>query len=273
MSKTYKLIAVDMDGTMLQSDKTIHKKSVGDIQAATEQGIPVAYCTGRALAELKPYFDILPMVRYAVCYSGAIVYDCKEDRCVYRKEIEQKYIGELAKTAKKYHAMIHFLTEQESIVSSEDIKHMDDFGMGVYQPLYEKVARQAEDMEEEGKRYDSIPKINIYFRSEEDRSKAYEELKQFPLTFALAETTSLEMNAIGVSKATGLEHLAELLGITLDQTVGIGDADNDREMLTKVGFPIAMGNANEDIKALCKYITKDNDHNGVGEAIRYIINL
>ena len=66
MKETCKLIAVDMDGTLLQSDKTIHKDSIRDIQAAVEHGIFVAYCTGRALAELKPYFQALPMLKYAV---------------------------------------------------------------------------------------------------------------------------------------------------------------------------------------------------------------
>ena len=143
--------------------------------------------------------------------------------------------------------------------------------MGVYQPLYLQVATQVADMQEEAKRHDSIPKINVYFRTEEERNKAYVELKHLPLTFAFAEKTSLEMNAQNVSKATGLVQLADFLGITIDQTAGIGDADNDRAVLGKVGFPIAMGNANADIKAICKFVTEDNDHNGVGAAIRHIM--
>lgn len=272
MKESYKIIAVDMDGTLLKSDKTIHKDSICDIQAATQNGIHVVYCTGRALSELQPYFSTLPMVRYAVCYSGAIVYDCIENKCIYRAEIGQEYISETIKTAKKYKAMLHFLTEKESIVTSSDITHMHDFHMGVYQPLYMKVTRQVSDMEKEGKLHVSIPKINIYFRSAEERDKGYKELKQFPLTFAYAEKTSLEMTAQGVTKATGLIHLAEFLQIPLNQIVGIGDAENDREMLGKVGFSVAMGNANDNIKGLCRFITKDNDHNGVGVAIRYIMS-
>ena len=80
------------------------------------------------------------------------------------------------------------------------------------------------------------------------------------------------MTAQGVTKATGLIHLAEFLQIPLNQIVGIGDAENDREMLGKVGFSVAMGNANDNIKGLCRFITKDNDHNGVGVAIRYIMS-
>lgn len=272
MKETCKLIAVDMDGTLLQSDKTIHKDSIRDIQAAVEHGIFVAYCTGRVLAELKPYFQALPMVKYAVSYSGALVYDCMEKRCVYRSEIEQKYMKEIVETAQKYHAMLHFLTEEESIASAYDVAHMEDYDMGIYQSLFMEVSRQVSDMEEEAGKHASMPKINIYFRSAEDREKAYAELKKLPLTFVFAEKTSLEMTAQGVSKATGLMHLAESLGITMHQVAGIGDAENDREMLKNVGFPVAMKNAGEEIKELCKLVTADNDHNGVGEAIQYIIS-
>ena len=271
MKNAYKLIAVDMDGTLLQSDKTVHEDTVRDIQAAVDGGIPVVYCTGRAVVELEPYFAVLPMMRYEVCYSGALVYDSAERKAIYRAEIAREYIEKIVRTAAEYKAMPHILTENDSIVSSSDIQHMDQFRMGGYQPLFLKVATQVESMEEEAKRYDSVPKINIYFRSEEDRSRAYEKLKALPLTFAFAEKTSLEMTAEHVTKATGLAQLAEHFGATLDETVGIGDADNDRAMLSSVGFPIAMGNANEEIKAICKYITKDNDHNGVGAAIRYVM--
>lgn len=272
MSEEYKIIAVDMDGTLLTSEKTVASESVRDIQAAADKGINVVYSTGRAIAELKPYFEVLPMMRYAVCYSGAIVYDCIDRKCVYRNEIEQTYIEQIVKVGQEHKAMIHFLTEQDSIVSAHDITHMDDFGMGVYQSLYNEVAKTVEDMAEEGRRHQSIPKINIYFRSIKDRDKSYEQLKYLPLTFAFAENTSLEMTAANVSKATGIMHLASILGTSIEHVVGIGDADNDLDMLSNVGLPVAMANANDRVKAISKMVTKDNDHNGVGEAIRQIIS-
>lgn len=79
------------------------------------------------------------------------------------------------------------------------------------------------------------------------------------------------MNAAGVTKASGLQALADRLGISMADTVGIGDADNDRAMLEAVGLSVAMHNGAEDIKALCDAVTDDNDHNGVGKAIRKIL--
>lgn len=264
----YKLIALDMDGTLLRSDKSLDPATVRDIEEAAGQGVQVVYGTGRAMIELFSYVRQIPSMRYAVCLSGALVYDFKEQKSIFCRELSGAYVREIVGMAEKYDAMAHFLTERESIVRIDQVGHMSDFHMGIYQPMFLELTRKVGDMAEEAGRYDSIPKVNVYFRSAQDRSEAYEGLKHLPLSFAFAEGASLEMNAEGVTKASGLCALAEYLGITMAETVGIGDADNDRAMLEAVGLPVAMGNAAEDIKALCEVVTADNDHNGVGEAIR-----
>ncbi|MDE7359124.1 MAG: Cof-type HAD-IIB family hydrolase [Lachnospiraceae bacterium] len=264
----YKLIALDMDGTLLRSDKSLDPATVRDIEEAAGQGVQAVYSTGRAMIELLSYVRQMPSMRYAVCLSGALVYDFQEQRSIFCRELPGACIGEIVETAVRYDAMAHFLTERESIVRVDQISHMSDFHMGVYQPMFLELTRRVEDMAAEAARYDSIPKVNVYFRSVRDRAEAYEALKHLPLSFAFAEGASLEMNAAGVTKASGLQALTAHLGITMAETVGIGDADNDRAMLEAVGLSVAMGNAAEDIKALCDVVTEDNDHNGVGKAIR-----
>ena len=76
------------------------------------------------------------------------------------------------------------------------------------------------------------------------------------------------MTPEGVSKVTGLRKLAEHLGIDVNDVIAIGDSDNDRIMLKTAGFSVAMGNALEELKVCADAVTADNDHNGVGEAIR-----
>ncbi len=264
----YKLVALDMDGTLLRSDKSLDPETVRDIGEASEQGIEVVYGTGRAMIELLSYVKQLPCIRYAVCLSGALVYDFRKQRSIFCRELPGVCIREIVRVAEEYGAMVHFLTEKESIVRIDQVSHMSDFHMGIYQPMFLQLTRKVEDMAEEAERHDSIPKVNVYFRSAKDRKEAFETLKQLPLSFAFAEGASLEMNAEGVTKASGLCELTEYLGIPMTETAGIGDADNDRAMLEAVGLSVAMGNAAEDIKALCDAVTADNDHNGVGEAIR-----
>lgn len=264
----YKLIALDMDGTLLMPDKSVHPDTIRDIGEADGRGIHVVYCSGRAVAELLPYVDRLRVMRYAVCMSGALVYDFQERRSIFSRGVPRELVMEIVRAAKEDDGMLHFLTEDASIVRKDQLTHMADYNMGVYQDSFLRVVRPAEDMEKEALCHDVIPKVNIYFHSVEARRKGYEMLKELPLTFAFAEGSSLEMTAPGVTKASGLRKLTEHLGISMEETIGIGDADNDRAALEAVGFSVAMGNAEESIKQLCDAVTADNLNNGVGRAIR-----
>lgn len=269
----YKLIAVDMDGTLLRSDKSLDPDTIRDLEAASARGIEVAYCTGRAVPELLAFVKQLPCIRYAVALSGALVYDFRENKSIFSQTMSGEYIREIVRVAGQYDAMAHLLAEKETVVRVDQVSHMADFHMGIYQPMFLELTRKVEDMEAEAERYSEIPKVNIYFRSAQDRAAGYEALKRLPLSFAFAEGASLEMNAAGVTKASGLRALTEYLGISMAETAGIGDADNDRAMLEAVGWSVAMGNGAEDIKALCDAVTDDNDHNGVGKAIGRLLTI
>ena len=268
-SKTsVRLIALDMDGTLLRQDKTIHPDTVRDIEDAVRAGIHVVYSSGRSVDELGPYVKTLSPMRYAVCMSGALVYDFAENRSIYKKAIPQEYVREIAAEAKRADGMLHLLTEHAAIVRADQVTHMADYQMGVFQQTYQQVCVLASDMEAEIQKRDAIEKVNIYYRSEEDRFRGCDALKHLPLTFAFADRTSLEINAAGVTKAAGLSVLTAYLCISMQETMGIGDQENDRAMLEAVGCSVAMGNAVPAIKEICDYITADNEHNGVGEAIR-----
>lgn len=263
-----RLIALDMDGTLLMTDKSVHPDTVRDIEQASGRGIHVVYCSGRAVPEILPYVSRLKTMRYAVCMSGALVYDFEESRHIYHKAIAYEYVQKIINAAKQDDAMVQFLTDRASVVRADQVIHMHDFHMGVYQRMFIEITSKVPDMEEEAKHYASIPKVNVYFRSEEARRQAYEILKDLPLSFAFAEGTGLEMTAVGVTKAAGLKELAKYLGISMEETLVVGDADNDRAVLEAAGFSVAMGNAERAIKEICDAVTADNDHNGVGEAIR-----
>ena len=271
MKDPIKLIAVDMDGTLLRSDKTVDPETAADIKSALQKGVNVAYCTGRGIAEMKDFFRSLPMIRYAICNSGAVVYDVFDDRIIYKNGVPRPYIRQIVELAQKFSAMPHFLTDRESIVSASDIEHMEDFHMGVYKPMFLEISHRVEDMAAESLLHSSVGKINIYFRTVEERKEACGLLKDLPVDVSLSENATLEMTAPNVNKGAGLERLAEYLNIPLSQTAGIGDNYNDTELLKTAGFSVAMGNAIGELKELSDYVTADNDHNGVGQVIRIIL--
>ena len=87
------------------------------------------------------------------------------------------------------------------------------------------------------------------------------------MELADAETTSLEISPRGVTKALGLQILCRYLGIPIEESVAVGDADNDIDVLKAAGLSVAMGNANKTVKDLCDVIVADNDRDGVVEVI------
>lgn len=267
----YKLIALDMDGTLLMSDKRVHPDTVRDIAYAAERGVNIVYSTGRGPVELKPVARELPMIRWGICASGSQVYDFVEKKPVFRKEIPGELVREVIRIVGEDTGMINFLTDSQSLARADQIARIEEFHMKAFQKVYEEVATTVPSMAEEAKRHESVPKMNIYFRSPEAREEAYEELRHLPLTFIMTEKTSLEITAEGVTKALGLQKLAEYLGIPLEETVGMGDGDNDRALLEIAGFAVAMRNATPGIQRICDFVTDDNDHNGVGKAIRRLI--
>lgn len=270
----YQLIAFDMDGTLLNSNKQISPETLNAIKRATDAGKTVILCTGRNLAELNAFTEIIPGLRYLDCVSGACVYDLKEKKTLYSQALDPGIVKKLMEFGMEEGAMIHVLSER-SIVQKDQQSHMADFHMGIYQTMFDQITDKLENI------YNSfceepfpVLKLNLYHRDEASRARTVERIKAAGLetALALAESTSLECSDKGIDKGVGLKKLCEHLVLPLEQTIAVGDADNDTMALKTAGLAVAMGNATEPIKALADVIVADCDHNGCAEAIdKYLL--
>ncbi|MFQ9515836.1 MAG: Cof-type HAD-IIB family hydrolase [Eubacterium sp.] len=271
MSK-YKLIAFDMDGTLLNSDKKILPKSLEMISKAVDSGKEVILSTGRCVAELSGYIEQIPGLRYINCVSGAQVYDLKENKEIYSNAIPVDKVKKILRIAKMEDSMPHIMTN-DSIVQKSDYENMEHFQMGNYIPLFEKVAKKVDDI---WAFYDEnsfpVEKFNIYHVNAEERDKTKERLEELDLVLIDAEKTSVEISAKGVNKGIGLVKLCEHLGISIEQTIAVGDSYNDVEILKTAGLSVAMGNANDTVREICDVMVSDCDHDGCAEAIeKYLL--
>lgn len=270
----YQLIAFDMDGTLLNSNKQISPETLDAIKRATDAEKTVILCTGRNLTELNAFTEIIPGLRYLDCISGACVYDLKEKKALYSQPLDPEIVKKLMEFGLEEGAMIHVLSDR-SIVQKDQQSHMADFHMGVYQTMFDKITDKMENI------YRSfcekpfpVMKLNLYHKDEASRARTVERIKAASLetALALAESTSLECSAKGIDKGVGLKKLCEHLGLPLEQTIAVGDADNDTMALKTAGLAVAMGNATEPIKKLADVIVADCDHNGCAEAIdKYLL--
>ena len=107
--KKISLIALDMDGTLLMSDKSIHPDTISDIAFAAEQGVRMVYCSGRDIVELEPYTGDLPQIRYGICTSGSVVYDFQEKKNIFRLAVPQETVMEIIRLVGEKTGMIYFL--------------------------------------------------------------------------------------------------------------------------------------------------------------------
>lgn len=264
----YKLLALDMDGTLLNSQKKISPKTAAAISELARRGVVVVVSTGRGVAELEDYKDELKFMNYGITSSGGAVYDFFNKKPVKAHCITKDIAFELIDAGISERAMIHILGLTNSLMRDEDIKNAADFQMTVYADMYNRICKRCNDF----KKYveenpDEIIKLNLYHRSPESRQRNFERLKHLNLTFAFAETTALESSPKGVSKASGLRELCEFLKIDILEAVAVGDAPNDIEVLKAAGIAAVMGNASDEIKKIADFVTDDNDHDGIIKVI------
>ena len=142
----YRLLSLDMDGTLLTSAKQIPPETTAAIQQLMEQGIEVVVGTGRGLAELADYHEAFKGMHYGLLVSGGLIYDFQQEKPVTLHALSLAQCQRLLDAATEEDAMVHILTVHDSVAREQDIFHMDDFSMRVYQDMYENICDRQEDL-------------------------------------------------------------------------------------------------------------------------------
>lgn len=268
MKKNYQLIALDMDGTLLNSEKEISPRTQDAIRRAIAAGKQVVMCTGRAVAELREYFALFPEMRYAVTASGASVYDAWEKCFLTMHPLDWALVEEIFALGEGKDLQPQIFMGDAPHFTESTLEHCGHYHTAHFEVLFRRNGILCEDAyqrcrEERG----DIIKINYYHTDTDDRQDSHEWLAHLPLVFADSEETGLEMSPEGIDKGTGLEELCALLGIPMEDTIAVGDSFNDLPVLRRAGLSVAVGNAKDAVKEICDMVVADCDHDGVAEAI------
>lgn len=270
----YRLIALDMDGTLLNSQLEIHPDIIESMHKAKELGKEIVVATGRSLSEIAQYKEEFKDVRYMILESGAVVYDCKKEEILFSRTLEESTIRKLMDVYHKKDVMIHIFSNAYSYIEKVKLEHLDQYQMELFRDTFENHCRVFENVDQFIEEHlHEIEKINFYHGTTEDQLDSKELIKDIDITKVLLSGVSIEMNEKGVHKALGITKLCEHLNISVKEVIAVGDSDNDLEILEAVGLAVAMENANERVKAIADVIVSDNNHCGVKEAIDlYLIN-
>lgn len=268
----YKLIAIDMDGTLLKNDKTISVKTKEALKAANNLGVKIVLTSGRPIQGIKNYLDELELTGkddYVIGLNGALVCKCDDYSIISSNETlkgkDLKYIYNKVKDLKTY---FHAFTRNEDLVNIES-KFSEDEEKRIN--LKVRVVDFLSDIKDD----DEILKVVL----EEEKDVLDRITTQIPEElfeeYNIIRTVDfmLEFMKKGCNKATGIEKLANHLGIKKEEIIAIGDASNDKEMIEYAGLGVAMGNAEDEIKVIANFVTKSNEEDGVAFVIeKFIVN-
>ncbi|MGG0570028.1 Cof-type HAD-IIB family hydrolase [Priestia megaterium] len=239
--KEFKLIALDMDGTLLNNQQEISKENREAIAKAQEQGVHVVLSTGRSLLTCREYAQSLELSSYLITVNGSEIWD-ESGQLVERKLIDASSIEKMWNLTQEHKLNFWAVTTDkvwrdefpEDIASQEWLK----FGYDIPDDaLREEVLKQ-------------IAGISNFEISN-------------------SSLTNLEINALGINKAKGIMTVCERLGISMDEVIAMGDSLNDMAMIEAAGCGIAMGNAQEAVKEAADWVTDTNVNNGVAKAISH----
>lgn len=265
---TYKLLAFDMDGTILNSQKQISPEIIRKLEDLQKNSVFIVVATGRGLAEISDYKNDFKAVNYGILISGGIIYDFYKNEVLAVHAVEEEKILKIIEIGLEEGAMIHLLTLNESIANRADISEMEKFSMGIYKKMFERICKHCDDFKEfVHKNPKKVLKVNLYHRNEESRAKTVEKLKNDELQLVFTENTNLEATPKNITKGSGLIELCKKLNIKLEECVSIGDSLNDYEILKISGVGVAMKNSCEKIKKIANFITDDNDNGGFLKAL------
>lgn len=269
-----KLVAIDMDGTLLDTSKKLPEENRVTIESYASKGIIFAFCTGRVMNELELISGELPSVRYAITCNGAYVKDLKTDNPnneIFSHSLTMEDVKHIFYTIKEKGFDMMFELQADGVVYAQKscIDTPERYGVEYIRELIKETRVPVDDMEAYiNNRTKNVGKVNIFFPTTDIRNLAIEELRNMDFDFAYSEPTNLDINKKGTDKGRGLRMLVEHLGLDMEEVMAIGDNYNDIQLLQTAGLSVVMSNAPDDIKALADYETLSNNDSGVAYAIK-----
>lgn len=280
-NRIIKLVASDMDGTLLGEDGRISDRNAEAIRALQEQGIKFIVCTGRAYEDAVAPVKEQGLKCDIVCMNGAAVYDRDGNRIAARplKTDQVRGIIEACKGAWS-DVEFDFMTNHGSYTLSDRERFRTAFEKGILLPMaggvtFEAIAERFHFVaEEELFAYGvEIYKISVIHGNPFVLEQIKTRLRvNQQLAIAASHHTNLELTESGAQKGIALTKYAQMQGIRAKEIMALGDSENDLSMLSlPLGFTIAMENAMECVKRAARCQTRSNDEDGVAYAIETMI--
>lgn len=271
----YKLIALDLDGTLLDPDKNLTRENYAALEKAANDGLLIVPTTGRFYPAMPESIRSLPFVRYVIAVNGARVTDTKTGEVLYQAEIPADEAVEIMTYLDTLPVIYDCFMNDAAYMSRCMWDRIPDFAPDKhYYKMLRELRQPVDDLKAFLREGDhSIQKTQFFFRDMALRRRLLRELPdRFPRhTVTSSVVNNIEITHKNANKGRALAALAERLGLGLEQTLAFGDDLNDVPMLETAGLGFAMANAGPEAKAAADRITLSNAENGVAAALQAVL--
>lgn len=284
----YKLIAVDLDGTMLNSYGIVTENTKNVIKNVINKGTDVIIASGRPIDSIKTIAKEIGSENYFIAGNGALVYDIKNDEVVYEKYMPKEKVLEIIKICEENSITYNVYTDETILATSlkynvlyyhkENLKKEEDkkTNISIVKDMYDYVKNMnnakflkitiCDDMKSVFnsilKKINKVKDVEVLDVSHMSRKTITQGTEEIPIEYYYTEITYKD-----VDKWNAIEFLAEKINIKREEIIAIGDNINDKKMIEESGLGIAMKGSTPYVTEVAKYITDTNNDEGVAKAI------
>ena len=289
----YKLVAIDLDGTMLNGYGVVTENTKQTIKNAIKKGIDVIIASGRPIDSIKTIAKEIGSENYFIAGNGALIYDIKKDEIIYEKFLNKQKVLEIAKICEENSISYNIYTEDTII--AKNLKHnvlyyykenlkkeeknktsitlVEDIVSYIKKSKTDKFLKITVCDETKSifnsiiRKFKEIDGIDVLDVSHMSRKTIKQGTEEVPIEYYYTEISLSD-----VDKWNAIEFLMERLNIKQEEIIAIGDNMNDKKMIENSGMGIAMGQSNPRVKEIADYITDDNENEGVKKALEEILH-
>ncbi len=287
----YKLIAIDLDGTMLNGYGVVTENTKKQIKRTIEKGIDVIIASGRPIDSIKTIANEIGSTKYFIAGNGALIYDIQKNEFLYENYLNKEKVLEIIKMCEENSISYNVYTDKTIISTAlkynvlyyykENLKKAEDkqTHINIVENMYEYINKMKEEkflkiticdesksvFQSIIKKLNQIENIEVLDVSHMSRKLIQQGTEEIPIEYYYTE-----ISAQNVDKWYALEFLMSKLNIKKEEIVAIGDNINDKKMIEEAGLGVAMGQSNPTIKEIANYITDSNEQDGVATILEKI---
>ena len=287
----YKLVAIDLDGTMLNQYGIVTQKTKEAIKKAQENGIEVIIASGRPVDSIKTIAKEIKSEKYFISGNGAIIYDITNDEIIYENTLKKQKALEIIKICEENSIYYNIYTEKEIVAKSLQCNvlyyHKENANkeenekthINIVENVYDYISNRNEKIVKITicdnnqaifnsimRKIKEVGEVEVLDVSHMSRKMIRQGTEEIPIEYFYTEISNKN-----VDKWNAIEFLKEKMDIRTEEIIAIGDNVNDKKMIEKAGLGIAMGQSHPAIKEIANQITSSNAEAGVAEALEEML--